>query len=81
MTDLLINSRIGREIEMEVTVSEAVATYFYEQVCGMYSGHMAGIPNNPVLYGLAKAHRVDTHEDFARFLRQCADQLTKEQPF
>ena len=65
----------------ELTVSEPMAKYFYDQCSGMYNGHMAAIPNNPVLYGLMVAHGVNTKEDFARFLRQVADQLTKKQPF
>jgi len=65
----------------DVTVSEAVAKYFYEQCSGQYNGHMSMIPNNPVLFGLLQAHSVGSPTDFARFCRQVADQLEKEQPF
>jgi len=66
---------------MDITVSEAVAEYFYDQCAGMYSGHMAAIPNNPVIYGLIKAHSADQKVDFARFLRQVADKLEAEPKF
>ena len=66
---------------MEVTVSEAVAQYFYEQCCGAYTGHMAHTPNNPVIDGLIKAHRCKKPEDFARFLRQVADHLEQGDKF
>ena len=66
---------------MDVTVSEPVAYFFYEQCAGESNGHMSMIPNNPVLSGLCKAHAIHTKEDFSRFLRQVADSLEKEQPF
>lgn len=65
----------------DVTVSEAMARYFYEQCAGEHNGSMASMPNNPVLHGLMMAHSVNGYDDFARFLRQVADQLTKEQQF
>jgi len=66
---------------VEVTVSEPVAQFFYQQCAGETNGHMASIPNNPVIYGLIQAHKAMSPDDFARFLRQVADCLTKEQPF
>ena len=66
---------------MDLMVSEPMAELFMEQCIGEHNGSMALIPNNPVLYGVGKAHRINTKDDFARFLRQVADQLTKEQPF
>lgn len=66
---------------MELTVSEPMAQFFMDQCVGDHNGHMAAIANNPVIMSVCKAHGVSTKEDFARFLRQVADQLTKEQPF
>jgi hypothetical protein len=66
---------------MEIKVSEPVAEYFMEQCMGEVNGHMAAIPNNPVLFGLCKAHRINSKEHFAAFLIDVANQLTKEQPF
>lgn len=66
---------------MDVTVSEPMAAFFMEQCMGSYNGHMAAIPNNPVLDAVCKAHSVHNKEQFARFLRQVADQLTKDQKF
>lgn len=66
---------------MEIKVNEPTAEFFYEQCTGHYAGHMANIPNNPVLYGLCLAHRIVTKEDFVRFLRGVVEQLEKAQPF
>ena len=63
---------------MDLTVSEPMAELFMDQCMGETPGHMAMIPNNPTLYGLCKAQRIRGKEDFARFLRQVADKLTKE---
>ena len=55
-------------------VSEGVAKFFKDQIVGETSGHMAMIPNNPTLYGLALAHKADNSDaDFAKFLREIAD--------
>ena len=62
-------------------ISEEVANYFYEQVCGQYSGHMSGIPNNPALYGLMQAHDVRQKADFCRFLEGIFKQLNKSEGF
>ena len=67
---------------MDLMVSEAMAELFMDQCVGSYNGHMSAIPNNPVIDGICRAHRAnDRKEDFAIFLRQVADQLTKEQDF
>lgn len=55
-------------------VSKGVAIYFKEQLVGETSGHMAAIPNNPVLRGLLMAHDAsDSDASLAIFLRECAD--------
>ena len=55
-------------------VSEGVAIYFKEQLVGETNGHMAAIPNNPVLQGLLMAHDAgDSDAKLAIFLRECAD--------
>ena len=66
---------------MEIKVSEPVAEYFMEQCMGETSGHMAMIPNNPTLFGLCKAHRINSKEHFAAFLRDVANELEKKQLF
>ena len=66
---------------MDLSVSEPMAELFMEQCVGETSGHMAMIPNNPTLYGLCKAHRIENKADFALFLRQVADKLTVEPKF
>lgn len=60
---------------MSTTVSKAVSVYFYDQICGDTNGHMAAIPNNPVLGGLMAAHGVESRTDFAEFLKQVVDNL------
>jgi hypothetical protein len=60
-------------------VSKAMAKYFYEQCAGTYSGHMANVANNPVLFGIIGAH-TDQRDNcyaasqavFADFLRRVA---------
>ncbi len=63
--------------------NKAMAEFFYEQCAGSTSGHMAMLPNNPVVYGLIKAHtgtrdncHAATKTDFAVLLRKMADELT-----
>jgi len=56
-------------------VSLAMAELFCDQCIGESSGHMAMIPNNPTLDAMAKAHGVMNKEQFAEFLRACADWL------
>ena len=66
---------------MDIKVSEPVAEFFMDQCMGESTGQMAMVPNNPVLFGLTAAHRIKGKEDFAKFLIDVANQLTKEQPF
>jgi hypothetical protein len=66
---------------MDIKVSEPVATFFMDQCIGETSGHMAMIPNNPVLDGLITAHGVKNKKDFAAFLIDVSNQLMKGQPF
>jgi len=66
---------------MDLTVSEAMAQYFYDQCAGQYNGYMAALLNNPVIYGLVMAHSADRKEDFVRFLRQVADKLEVKPEF
>jgi len=63
-----------------VNVSKEMAIFFKDQLVGTYSGHMAAIPNNPVLYGLMAAHKADnSNRDFAEFLRQVADKIDPQE--
>jgi len=59
-------------------VSGAVAEFFMNQCVGESNGHMALIPNNPVLYGLCKAHGVETPKDFAAFLQDIVNNIDRE---
>ncbi len=63
-------------------VSESVAVFFFEQCHGERPGHLANMPNNPVLQGLLKAHDVNSKKDFVDFLRRAANRLNKDElPF
>ena len=62
--------------------NETLAKFFYDQLAGTTSGHMAAIPNNPVMWGLLQAQSGSrdnlyaiTKADFAEFLRGIADSL------
>ena len=66
---------------MEIKVSEPVAEFFMDQCIGETSGHMAMIPNNTILSGLCKAHRVNDKPQFAAFLQDIVNELQKDQPF
>lgn len=59
-------------------VSTAMALLLKEQCMGEYCGHMANIPNNPVLFGLCKAQGIDCTEDFADFLLYVSERLREE---
>ena len=66
----------------EKSMNKQLAKFFYEQCAGSYSGHMANIPNNPVLFGLTKAYSggsdnlyAATQTEFAEMLREVADEL------
>ena len=67
---------------MGTPVSLAMSELFYEQCAGTTSGHMAMIPNSPILFGITAAqcgnpvgHNAASKEDFAAFLRDAADWL------
>ncbi len=61
-------------------VSQATAFYFKDICIGEYSGHMAMIPNNPIVQGLVKAHEATkSNATFADFLRQVADQISPKE--
>ena len=60
---------------MMENVNNPTALLFYEQCLGESNGHMAMIPNNPVIQSIATAHGIKTKEDFACFLREVADYL------
>lgn len=60
-------------------VSVGVANFFMEQCIGEHNGHMAAIPNNPVLMGLLNAHDACQQDKFAAFLREVADKLDRGQ--
>jgi len=62
--------------------NECIARFFYEQCAGSTTGHMAMIPNNPVLFGLIKSISGNndkayaaTQSEFADMLRLMADDL------
>ena len=62
--------------------NKAFSTFFYEQCAGTFAGHMGMVPNNPVLFGILKAHSgkqdnnyAASKTDFINFLRETADSL------
>ena len=62
--------------------NETLAKFFYEQCAGTSTGHMAMIPNSPVMFGLVKAYSgvkdncyAATQKQFAKMLREMADSL------
>jgi len=68
-----------------VVISKLLAKFFYEQCAGTTAGHMANIPNNPVLFsliqGFSSGHKninAVEQEDFIKFLRLIADELESE---
>ena len=68
---------------------EALSDIFMEQCIGEYSGHMARIPHNPILYSICKvmcpsmrsSSDPETRKQFARMLHELADNLTEEKDF
>lgn len=58
-----------------IKVNESIATLFYEQCMGRYSGHMANIPNNPILDSICKASGVVNKRDFKQFLIELSENL------
>lgn len=66
---------------MSLKASEPTALFFMEQCIGVHNGHMAEIPNNPVLEGLCRTHMVKDKITFALFLKSVAEQLEKQPEF
>ena len=69
-------------------MDKTTAKFFYEQCAGTSAGHMAMIPNNPVLFGLIKAHTgkndqyyAATQTEFAAMLIDMAKLLQSEDRF
>jgi len=62
-------------VQEEVKVNEAIANLFYEQCMGTHSGHMANIPNNPVLMSICVASGVKDVNSFKQFLASVDDHL------
>lgn len=64
-------------------MSKELAEFFYDQCCGQHAGHMAMLPNNPVLHSLMRGLGVispnnvgnNEREKFAEMLRQLAYEL------
>ena len=61
-------------------MNKILAKIIMEQCIGSYSGHMASIPNNPIIYSMFRAvmteHNTRNDEkDFAIALRKIADAL------
>lgn len=65
----------------KVNVNESVAKVFYDQCMGDYPGHMANIPNNPVLMSICVASGATNKKTFIEFLKQVADQLPDDDIF
>lgn len=66
--------------------NKTLARFFYEQCAGSTTGHMAMVPNNPVIFGLIKAcsnhsdnSYAATEMDFAEILRGMADSLDESE--
>jgi len=59
----------------KITVDESTAKFFYDQIMGLYPGHMSKIPNNPTLSSLLNTHGVKNVATFNEFLIQVADKL------
>jgi len=61
-----------------IDADKTIAKFFYDQVVGAQVGHMANIPNNPVLSSLVCAQTGEyspTEAQFAAMLREIADCL------
>ena len=63
-------------------MEKVMAKFFYEQCVGSTSGHMAMVPNNPMLFTLAKAysmsndsHHAATEAEFSAMLLEIVDAL------
>lgn len=60
---------------MKVEVNKAIANLFFDQCYGTYSGHMANVPNNPVLMSICSASGVTGQNTFKEFLLKVAEEL------
>lgn len=58
-----------------MNVSRETALFFFKQCAGSHNGHMAKIPNSPVLSSLLEAHDVRRIPAFIEFLEQVAVKL------
>ncbi len=61
-----------------IAVSTPAAYLFYDQCCGVSNGHMAEIPNSPIIKSMAVVHGVSSKKQFADFLREVADCLDED---
>lgn len=65
-------------------ISKELADFFIDQCFGSHNGHMAPVPNNPTLQGLARAHGVvDRNGEVSNrrvkaFLREIYDRIETE---
>lgn len=60
-------------------MNEEIANFVYDQLAGEQNGHMAKIPNNPVMHSLLGAYGAqDSKLAFARFLFDVATFLGDE---
>jgi len=63
-------------------VSLPMAKFFMDQIVGLHNGHMASIPNNPVLQSMIIAYfgtyKIDS-EQFREFLNGVSEALRKEE--
>lgn len=63
-----------------IEITKPMAKFFVDQCIGTSDGHMAAIPNSPVLYGLFMAHGIYNGDDakIAEFLREVANKLDNQ---
>ena len=65
-------------------ISKELADFFIDECFGSHTGHMAMIPNNPTLQGLARAHGVvDSNGHVVprrakAFLREICDRIESD---
>lgn len=62
-------------ITREINVNESIAKLFYDQCMGSTSGHMANIPNSPILSAICLASGVVNENDFKQFLIDVSEEL------
>ena len=58
-----------------MSVSKNVSDIFYEQMCGSTSGHMAHVPNNPVLFSMMKVFSGSSDNVYAASKTEFAELL------